>query len=271
MKEGMINKIILTILVLLVVFAVGCAQKVVVNQQPAPVAPETPTTPEEQTPVETPETPVEQEPASPIVETPPTETDDYNWNSIPKAEQRQITSIRKAMDKALGKQENYFYRYTGPDQYQFEYWVKGDKIKIQAVEPVKLDKTTTKDMVYLDREKKTASWYCEHSNMNFCYSGPGPWPAVYSEFIRKTPKEWLEELGQNFRYRFTDNIDGVSYQVIDFTKDGKLVRVWLNSWDGNPLKIDFHPDLDSESEPTASYLFEDMESGLSDDDVTPKV
>ncbi|MFC1755368.1 hypothetical protein ACFL96_18590 [Thermoproteota archaeon] len=204
-----------------------------------------------------------------IVEEAPDESG-YDWESIPRSERREIESIRKAMDKAVSRDEDYFYRYTGPDQYQHEYWVKGDNLKIQVLEQDLLDKTTIKNVVILDRSDESAAWYCEHDNMNFCFSGKGPWPAVYSEFYRATPKEWLAELGQNFRYMFDDKISGVTYNIIDYTVDGKLIRAWIDSWNGYPLQIDFHSDLDPESEPTESYKFEDLDmSSVSESDVTP--
>ena len=257
------KKLFVLLMVIILVFAVGCAQKVTVAPEPVPV--EEP----EPAPVEEPEpAPVEEpeEEESLIVEEPEELDDGYDWDSIPRSEQREIKNIREAMEKAMGKDENYFYRYTGPDQYQYEYWVKGDKLKIQVLEEDQIDKTTIKNVVVLDRSDESAEWYCEHSNMNFCYSGPGPWPAVYAEFYRPTAKEWLSELGPDFRYRYDDTISGVSYSIIDYEKDGRLVRVWIDGWNGFPLQIDFHPDMDSESEPTESYKFEDMDLSVVDDD-----
>ncbi|MFQ5474281.1 MAG: hypothetical protein ACE5DM_00425 [Candidatus Nanoarchaeia archaeon] len=258
------KKILLVFLVLVTVAILGCqpaAQPVEPQPEPAPEV-EAP----EPTPAPEPE-PIEEEPL--VVEP---EDDGYNWDKISKSEQREILAIRKAMDKALDKEENYYYLYTGPDQFQYGYTVKGSKMRILFLNEQKLDKMNTKNVAYLNLDKNTAGVYCEHKNMNFCYDGPGSWPASVSEYKTKTPKEWLESLGQDFRYQFDDSISGVSYHIIDYTVDGKLTRAWVDSWLGYPMRIDFHPDMSAESEPTKSYLFEDMEvGGFTEDDVTPNV
>ena len=82
----------------------------------------------------------------------------------------------------------------------------------------------------------------------------------------------LAELGPNFRYRFDDTIKKVKYSIIDYEVDGKLTRVWLDGWTGYPRQIDYHPDLNSDSKPTKTLLFDDMiVGGFSEKDVTPKI
>lgn len=203
-----------------------------------------------------------------------TNYDEY-LDSLAAPQRSKINSVRRLAQEALKREENYFYRYSGPGTLQNEFWVKGDQIKTQIYEPNKLDKFTKYNMVFIDRAKGTAQGYCEPAGKGKCWGGHGPFTETVVKNMRKTPKDWLEELGDEFHYAAQNKINDVLYYIVDYATEDGLYRVYLESWRGWPSRVELYktgkpgePGLDAK--PDQRWLYDDMDVGsVAEDDVIP--
>ena len=187
-------------------------------------------------------------------------------NEIPKENQ----AVIDAMNKFLAKGEEYSYKHTGPDQHQFPYWIKGDKVKIIVLDHSKLSNTVTKNVVYLNKKADVGEWYCEAPRPNSCVEGHGPFGYVtFDEYYRKSPRDWLLELGQDFKHVHDERIHGYTHSVVDFDVDGEIFRVWINTWNGLIIRIEHYADSNFRKEPIARYLFEDVKFEVGDSEINP--
>ncbi len=260
------KKILLFIIAILSMLLVGCGAKTEIQpveieetvdvnedaekEQPAPAVKETVTAP------------VEEEPAK-------EETTGYNLESLPRDQQLKIKLVRNLMAEAREREENYFFRYSGPGVTQTELWVKGDKMKRQFIRPDKVDKLNPYNMVYMDQITKIAKGYCE-TTKSVCPNGNGPFSETYSKWDVKTPKDWLAELDDNFLWALDNKVSDVLYHIIDYQKDGKLMRVYINDYKGWPAKIEMYSGDNINTPITTTHFYDDMNiGGVSDDDVTP--
>jgi hypothetical protein len=271
------KKTICAILVLMMMLVLGCA---VQQQAPEQVAAEQPA---EDIPTEQ---PVEAEPATtktttttkttePAEEQPAEEPSGYDFDSLPMDQQRKIKYVRKLMDEARAREENYFFRYSGPGVLQTDVWVKGDMMKRAMVRLDEVDIYHPYNMAYLDLATGKAEAYCETTKAQ-CPKGHGPATESFSKWKVKTPKDWLLELDNNFYWALDNKIDDVLYHIIDYRKDGKATRLYIRDYKGWPGRVEVHnterPDSVSPSKTLVEqYVYDDMDvSGISDEDVTPQ-
>jgi hypothetical protein len=200
----------------------------------------------------------------------------YNFEALPKDHQRKIKLVRNLLAEARSKEENYFYRYTGPGILQTDVWVKGSILKRTILRYDDLDKFKTYNMVYLDRNALTAKGYCETTKSK-CWKGKGPFPESYSKWLIKTPKDWVLELDDNFYWALDNKISDQLYHIVDYKKNGKTIRVYVNDYRGIPGRVEVFnrvTPLDSiiTGRADETYIYDDMDiGGVSDDDVTPPV
>lgn len=201
------------------------------------------------------------------------DTNGYNFDSFSREEQSKIKLVRKLLDQARTSDENYFFRYSGPDVLQTDVWVKGNKLKRSIHRDNELDKYKTYNMVYMNRDSLIAKGYCETTKSK-CFEGNGPFTETFSKWNIKTPKDWVMDLDDDFRWALDNKISDQLYHIIDYNKDGQTIRVYVNDYKGWPYRVEIHPgtNLDSITTRTAEemHLYDDMDiGGVSDDDVTP--
>jgi len=179
------------------------------------------------------------------------------------------------MSEARNREENYFFRYTSPDILQTDVWVKGNHMKRTILRYDQVDKYNTYNMVYLNRESLIAEGYCETTKAK-CFEGHGPFTETYSKWNIKTPKDWLLELDDDFVWSLDNKISDQLYHIVDYHKDGNIIRVYVNDYRGWPARVEIYEDegqsLDSlpTGKPDKTYIYDDMDiGGVTDDDVTP--
>ncbi|MBW2967691.1 hypothetical protein KY362_04340 [Candidatus Woesearchaeota archaeon] len=196
------------------------------------------------------------------------------FESLTKAEQTKITYVRKLLDEAREREENYFFRAGNPDVLQTDVWVKGDIVKRQIRRPAEMDKINKYNMVYMNKRTLSAQAYCETSKAK-CWGGHGPFAESYNKWMLKTPKDWIMDFDNNFKWRLDNKIADQLYHIVDFAKDGKTYRLYINDYRGWPGKVEVFAGTNIDSITPSSrasevYLYEDMDiGGVTEDDVTP--
>ncbi|MFC1741133.1 hypothetical protein ACFL3V_01175 [Nanoarchaeota archaeon] len=271
------NKLFYGISILFVIFILmlsGCAPKMVQPdvKDTTDTVKKTETVKEETTT----ETETEEEEEETVVEEVEEEEEDvdYNFEALPKEQQRKVKLVRNLLEEARGRDENYFFRFSSPKILQTAVWVKSDVIKREIRRPSEMDKTKPYNMVYLDTGALTAKGYCETSKAK-CWEGKGPFSENYNKWLIKTPKQWVMELGDEFTFALDNKIGDQLYHIVDFRKDGKTIRVYVNDYRGWPARVEvYNREVALDSLPTGSpdeeYIYDDMDiGGVSEDDVTP--
>ena len=203
------------------------------------------------------------------------DTDTYSIESLSKEEQMKIKLVRSLLDDAKKSEENYFFRYSAPRILQTDVWVKGDIVKRAIIRPDEVDKFNTYNMVYLNQVTLKAEAYCETTKAK-CWKGHGPFPEAYSKWDIKTPKEWVLDIEDNFRWVLDNRIAGQLYHIIDYEKDGQTIRVFVNDYKGWPGRVEVYDEVGIDinsitfNDAKEIYIYNDMDiNGVSDDDVTP--
>jgi hypothetical protein len=268
-RKPIITAILAVMLITLLLF--GCATQYQVTE------PEV-----EEEPVELEEEVEETEPEpEEVVEPEPedeeeSEDTDYNFESLPKDQQRRVKMVRNLLDEARDRDENYFFRYSSPSITQTDVWVKGDVLKRTIKRDTELDKYNTYNMVYLNQKTLKAEGYCETSKAK-CWEGHGPFKETFSKWDIKTPKDWVMELDNDFTWRLDNKISDQLYHIIDYRLEDKTIRVYVNDYRGWPGKVEVYPpNIKVDSIVTKAalevYLYDDMDiGGVTDDDVTPGI
>lgn len=280
------NKLMVSITIIILIFLSGCAVQQSAMQS-TPDAQQVDVEPEQTTVVETAPETTTQKPAATTTQTKPattttttqettTESGDYTFEALPKEQQRKIKLIRNLLTETANREENYFYRYSGPGILQTDVWVKGNVIKRSIIRETEVDKFKQYNMVYLYKDRKQAWGYCETTKSK-CWMGKGPFDETYNKWLMKTPKDWVLELGDEFTWALDNKIGDQLYHIVDFRENGKTTRVYVNDYRGIPYRVEIYnkvASIDSISLGTADeeYLYDDMDiGGVSDDDVTPPV
>ncbi|MFH1063605.1 MAG: hypothetical protein V1729_00830 [Candidatus Woesearchaeota archaeon] len=188
------------------------------------------------------------------------------------SDRRMSKIVRTLVQKAMVTEENYFYRYSGPKRQQIEFWVKGDEMKVQILEPIQLDMSNLYNMVYLDRKSGKAEGYCETAGKSTCWKGHGPFSETVEANIKMTPKDWLLKLGDRPYFASQNTIDGVLYYIVDYPTDDGIYRVTLGNWKGWPREVALYKTNKPSQTVKAddSWLYEHMELGVvGDKELTP--
>jgi hypothetical protein len=202
------------IAILLVVLVVGCAEEV--SEQPT-----------------TQESAVEQQPAEAPKqqEQKPVETDStIETKEEMSAQSKEILGLSDK--RIMSLKYTYFGQETLPAAYDF--WVKGDKIKIELPQSGRhrIDREFYK-YVYLDRSAKTAFVVCT-SDAGACDISLGPQEIIYGLYGNiKTPLEWLDEI-TSLEIVSTENLH--TREV--YRAESNIGMVWIDSYTGLPLKIE---------------------------------
>ena len=228
------KKVILVMFVLLIVLLASCAQQPVPQQAPNPA----PKQEQEIAPIPT----QGEKPKDPIMIDIP--------NEIPD-------EIQALFDKAKTKTTSLHYKYRGPetDKMLYEYFIKGDLMRIvlgDDFKDVHLDKDAF-NAVYMDTAAKTADGYCDHQT---CIVKGKKRSASYNDYNMKTPLEWAQEI---------TSAEKVSEEQIDNRKAWKLKTnigdVYVDSFSGIIQRI---------KTSDAEYDFIRIETnGVKDEEVRP--
>jgi len=264
------KSIILTALFIIATLLLGCAQQAYTPVEPKPrPEPE----PEQEMEQEAPEPEVEPAPEPEEKPEPKDEGLSYNFEALPEEEQRKIKQARNLLDEARDREENYFFRYSGPGVTQSDVWVKGDLMKRSIMRPTEVDKFNPYNMVYLNRATLKAEGWCETTKVT-CYEGKGPFPESFAENNNiKTPKDWILELDNDFRWALDNKIGDQLYHIIDYNFPDKTIRLYVNDFRGWPARVEVYDGkskIDSVITKGAdvTYIYDDMDiGGVSDDDV----
>ncbi|MBU2560668.1 MAG: hypothetical protein KKD17_00060 [Nanoarchaeota archaeon] len=266
------KRMVLISLIIISMLVFGCAQQMPAAPEevgPGPVQ-------EEPVAEAEPEPQPAEEAAEPAEAEPVEEPAGYNLDALPKVEQTKIKSIRRLLDEARQREENYFFRYTAPGVAQSDVWVKGDLMKRSIIRADKVDIFNKYNMVYLNRATLKAEGYCETTKSS-CPEGKGPFAENFARRNNiKTPKDWLLELDNNFRWALDNKVGNQLYHIIDYNMEDKVIRVYVNDYKGWPARVEVYNGktrIDSVITNTADaqYIYDDLDiGGVSDDDVTPR-
>ena len=206
------------IAIFLVLLLVGCAKEV----------PEQPTTQKTQEPI-TEQQPIEETPKQ--QEEKPVETDSTKeTREEMSAQSKEILGLSDKRVRSL--KYTYFGSETLPAAYDF--WVKGDKIKIEFPKGGEywIDQEVYK-FVYLDKADKTAVAVCAE-DAGACDISLGPQEISFGVYGNiKTPLEWLDEITA---------LDIVSTENLHtrevYRAESNIGMVWIDTYTGVPLQIE---------------------------------
>lgn len=181
--------------------------------------------------------------------------------------------LKELLGRADEKVKSYQYLLGEPPDNRLldTYYVMGDKIKIKLFEYDPYDIDNYFDTVYLDDEAKTAFGFCE--NKKRCVSKTldntkKKWELDYSQYRKKTPYEWLQEIPPTASIVGPQVHESRSATLISYEESGGgVVEMWIDDTYGLPVKI-------VKSTPAGEKLvwnFNDFTANaLKESDVTPK-
>jgi len=229
------KKILSILLILTIVFLVGCAKEEAKVETTTPSAPTTTTTPE-----------TVAEPA------------DYD----PKVQRL----IDKFNDKV--KTYSYYHTYKGKEQKLHKYFIRLDhnKVKIELYEINRYKKETYYDSVFLDMDKQIARGYCLDDRKARCDDTFREFKLNYGDWLVKFPHEWIEDIPSSAKVITSETLSQRKANVIAYEKNGKLHKIWIDVTFGLPMKVQIEKPEDTILE---MYEFKDMAvSGLTEVDLT---
>ncbi len=158
-----------------------------------------------------------------------------------------VTEPTKKMDsrveKVLNKVDSiksYEYYYQTSDNWDLirdKYYIKDNKIKINLFEVNYYNKKHYFDTVYLDTNAESAVAYCEEPGHSRCSDSDKEFVVSYSDFIIKTPEEWVKEIDYA-EWAGTEQLDQRAADILEYENDdGTTTRMWVDSFSGLARQI----------------------------------
>lgn len=222
----------LVAIIVSVLFIVGCtpSEHVAQIQEPAPE------------PVIEPE-PVVKAPEEVVMEEPEPVTVEDERPPM----KRDIIKLLDKVHSVDRADENYYYLYSDPisGSEAYEFYVKGDKMRIDLFDPVEKSADWQFNTVYLDRSTKQAEGYCMKKNTVTCFNGQGPFDVDYDDYIRKTPLDWMKDIDY-LQYVGSEEVLGRQITHATFEDGPFTTNISFDSFYGYPTKITREGGLETE-------------------------
>lgn len=125
------------------------------------------------------------------------------------------------------------YNYKGPEtnNFYYEFYVKGDKVKYLPERELKsLDREDSYNSIYLDKAESTAEAYCDARQ---CVHKGKKADLRYVEYDISTPFDWLDKI---------TSAEKVSEELIGSRKTWKInandnIELWIDTFYGVPLQV----------------------------------
>ena len=173
--------------------------------------------------------PEAEEPVQEQVEEKMPETD-----SVKEMKAEMSDETKELLGLAEKKVKNYEYEYQGPETGQFVYnfWIKGDKIKIELHKSQKYQ--TAEDdfsVVYMDKAEKTAMGVCEVKSL--CKKNTDTIDIYYEDWNIKTPLDYLAEI-TSYEIVSTEKIDNREA----YRGESNIGMVWIDTYTGVPVQVE---------------------------------
>ncbi|RME53884.1 hypothetical protein D6783_00750 [Candidatus Woesearchaeota archaeon] len=177
-------------------------------------------------------------------------------------------AVKEILERAKVRVTSYQYLLQSPptNLTQDEYLVLGEKMRINLLNFVQLNKTDGYDTIFVDKTKKTATGLCLSTTRRICRTATThelPYTTIYT----KTPLDWLSEvkaatIKNRLIYQSTPSTI-ISYT----TRDGRKAEMILSDYYGIPLKITIYSSSGEEEE---TYIFHGLSvNTVTEEDVTP--
>jgi hypothetical protein len=172
------------------------------------------------------------------------------------------TEVKDILERADKKVDSFSYLHSEPpgDTASNHYFVKETKIKVELYEPQQYDRRIYFDTVYIDTTSKTAVGYCEDKSDVRCPDKNRQFDVKYSDYFKKTPYMWLKEITYAEKVG-EEQIDQKDVDVLQYEDSGKIVKVWINSFYGIPLKVEV-----TQGKSSHLYLFSNFDANKLDEE-----
>jgi len=145
------------------------------------------------------------------------------------------------MDKASTEPTSYAFYFQTSDNWNLirdQYFIRDNRVKIKLFEINFYNRKHYFDTVYLDMTQQTGYAYCESRGQRRCSDPDREFLVEYSDFIIKTPMEWMREVPYNAAWVGTEQIDNRAADIIEYERnDGTTVRMKVDAYSGVPREI----------------------------------
>ena len=179
--------------------------------------------------------------------------------------QKELAELLSIADK---KVNDFSYLYVEPpyDVARDWYFVRGNKTKIKLFETNWYKKEEYLDTIFLDSATKTAIGMCLDKREVRCPDKTKKVRLNYTEFVRKTPYQWLSDI-KSGEIEGGEQINDRNTVKVKTVIEGKLTTVWIDEYFGLPIQIRIGKEDDEKAK---LYQFRDISiNGLKDQDVMP--
>jgi len=217
------KKIFMILILLIIIFILGCAPVQTPEQKPVTILPE-----------------IQEEVKEPVVKEPVKEAEEAAEKEIAEEKKEISSDVRELLSKAEQKVQSISYKYKGPETADFFYifYVKDERIRIildPTVKDIRLDDGAY-ESIYLNKKTDFAGGYC---NDKRCKAKGKKATLVFNEVYINTPFDWLDQIG---------NAEKVGEELLGKRSAWKLKTdnvgiVWVDSFFGVPLQVEFNDNL----------------------------
>lgn len=235
-------KLSLSLVLIVLVFLVGCIQEEVV--------------------------PIPEEPEIEVVGEPPQEQPPV----VIPAPERELTKEEKeiqGLKENAERLKSYKYLYRDPRHdpslvfpYSAEFFVKGNRMKASLLTPdeevsarlanvgqtdtivyrkLLYDDESYFDTLFFNLDVKKAVGSCLN---NQCQYQGNAIPLRFADYIRKTPLDWTREIPLPGATIYEEKmIESKRITKVEYTKEGTRIILWLEDYSGLPLRVEFPDDI----------------------------
>ncbi|MBN1792488.1 hypothetical protein JW826_02280 [Candidatus Woesearchaeota archaeon] len=158
-----------------------------------------------------------------------------------KVTDKDVTAdVAKLIAKADSVKNVRFNYFHSDDPYTSdEYYASREKMRIKLVNKQKYTVDDPYDTIYIDFVKKEAIGYCESASQGVCPDRNKKYPLDYASAKIRTPFIWLDVMSKGEATGRSKQIEGRQAKEVLFEANGKPGIVWMDSFFGVPLEINF--------------------------------
>lgn len=146
--------------------------------------------------------------------------------------------LQSVIDLADKKVKSYEFTLAPPPDNlaRDQYYIRGNKYRVSLYTPRAYKTDDFIDTVYVDTQKKTAIGYCEANLGGRCRNSSEEHPLKYSEWLIKTPYQWLKEIPYGDIHPGQTIYDRPTREV-NYEKNGIKMTLFLDEYSGLPLRV----------------------------------
>jgi hypothetical protein len=193
----------------------------------------------------------------------------------PLREEKSLAPEIEALVSKVSKVKSYQFGYAPVEMNSGEmtaveqhiYRIKGDKIKVELLEPMTVAQKTFFNYVFLDGDE--ARGFCIKEKLNVCEEDIVERTGDFSAYKIKLPEEWLDHIPGSATMKKGPSKWKRQTNVVEYLKEGQYYQLFLDSFFGMVMQVSIYEDAAMENLVGGAEYRDMLFNQVTEDEVLP--